>query len=67
MERRTRAEIDVEIIDEWSDSIAPLFNDEIFQPYPFRGLPGGVTLADISAIDPSQKVHIRDGRCSNGN
>ena len=59
MEPRTRADLDAESVDVWTDHIAPLFNDATFEPPAFRRFAGAVTVADISGIDSSRCTSTR--------
>lgn len=57
---RTGQEIYIDYQDPWTDQIALLFNDEIFNPK-IDTLADGVTLSDNSDIDPAAVLCHREG------
>lgn len=61
MERSTRANLDSEPVEVWSENIAILFDDEPFEPVAFRGLAGGILFSDIAGLDPSKIVCMSHG------
>eukprot|EP00177_Eucheuma_denticulatum_P002902 GFKZ01005218.1.p1 GENE.GFKZ01005218.1~~GFKZ01005218.1.p1 ORF type:complete len:238 (-),score=14.12 GFKZ01005218.1:831-1544(-) len=61
MEPRTRAELDTEAVNPWTDHIDLQFNDESFTPVPSTILCDGVTRSDISSLKPNLRPYERDG------
>jgi hypothetical protein len=58
---RDRDELDREPICPWTQHIAPLFNSERFTPPKVTTYVDGITMSDVSAIEPSEHFLHRDG------
>lgn len=60
MEPRTRNKLYTELINSWTDHIAPFFNDESFQRQPVNILAEGLTKKDIMSMNPARRPYDRD-------
>jgi hypothetical protein len=58
---RDKDELDHEPICTWTQHIAPLFNNEMFTQPKVTTYVDGITMSDVSAIEPSEHFLNRDG------
>lgn len=60
MDSRARDETYSELVDPWTDHIAPVFNDESFQPQPVNISAGRVTKSGRMSINPAMSPYERE-------